>query len=78
MRQAKGEVSEGNPHRARFNYTVALYILGLLLLDMALVFRFVQGEAGPDDSLFKIFEWGGLILGLAVIATGALRSTRPT
>jgi uncharacterized membrane protein YidH (DUF202 family) len=64
------------PHRAWFNYTVALYILGLVMLDMVLVFRYAQGLPGPEDHLLEMFTWGGLILALATLAIGALRSTR--
>jgi hypothetical protein len=64
------------PHRAWFNYTVALYILGLVMLDMVLVLRYVQSLSGPEDHLLEIFTWGGSILALAAIVVGALRSTR--
>jgi len=64
------------PHRAWFNYTVALYILGLVMLDMVLVLRYVQGLPGPEDHLLEMFTWGGLILALATFTVGALRSTR--
>ena len=64
------------PHRAWFNYTVALYILGLVMLDMVLVLRYVQALPGPEDHLLEMFTWGGLILALATFAVGALRSTR--
>jgi hypothetical protein len=66
------------PHRAGFNYTVALYILGLLMLDMFLVLRFALSLPGPEDHLLEMFKWGVLILALAALAIGALRSTRST
>jgi uncharacterized membrane protein YidH (DUF202 family) len=64
------------PHRAWFNYTVALYILGLVMLDMFLVLRYVQILPGPEDRFLEILTWGGLILALAALAVGALRSSR--
>jgi hypothetical protein len=67
---------QDHPHRAWFNYTVALYILGLLLLDMTLVLRFVQSLPGPEVHLLGILKLGGLIVALAAIAIGAVLSTR--
>jgi hypothetical protein len=55
---------------------VALYILGLLMLDMFLVLRYMQSLPGPEDPWLEMFKWGGLILALATLAIGALRSTR--
>ncbi|MFL6234333.1 MAG: hypothetical protein ACJ76N_14465 [Thermoanaerobaculia bacterium] len=65
------EVSE----RAWFNYTVMLYILGLLMLDAALVFRFVLGSAGSEDQLLSFIELGLFVVAFAAIVIGALRAT---
>jgi len=64
------DVSERN----WFNYTVALYILGLLMLDATLVFRFVLGSAGPEDQLLGFIGLGVFIVALAAIVVGVLRS----
>ncbi len=67
---------QDHTHRAWFNYTVALYILGLLLLDMTLVLRFVQSLPGPKIHMLEILKLGGLTAALAAIAMGAWLSAR--
>ena len=62
--------------RTWFNYTVALYILGLLMLDATLVFRFVLGSAGPENQLLRFIELGMFVVALAAIVVGVLRSTK--
>jgi uncharacterized membrane protein len=63
--------------RTWFNYTVALFILGLLMLYATLVFRFVLGSAGgPENHLLPIIELGVFVMALAAIVVGVLRSTK--
>jgi hypothetical protein len=61
--------------RTWFNYTVTLYILGLLMLDAALVFRFALGSADLEDQLIGFIELGMFVVALAAIVTAVLRST---
>jgi cytochrome bd-type quinol oxidase subunit 2 len=63
-------------HPAWFSYTVVLYILGLLLLDMALVLRLVQSPPGSEIHMLEMLRLGGVGVALAAIATGAWLSTR--
>lgn len=70
----KEPVPQDVSQRAWFNYTVALYILGLLMLDATLVFQFALGSTGPEDQLLDFFELGMSVVALAAIVTGALRS----
>jgi hypothetical protein len=67
-------IPEDDPWRARFRYTVALYIFGLMLLDAGMTMRFVLGSSGSEAPLLKALELGMFFLGLAAIAVGALRS----
>ena len=67
-------VPQNVSQRTWFNYTVALYILGLLMLDATLVFKFALGPGGPDDQLLGFIKLGTLAIALAAIATGVLRS----
>lgn len=62
--------------RTWFRYTVALYVLGLLLLDTALVFRLVLGSPGQLDRVLVWLEVGCLVVAAAAIAIAAARSTR--
>jgi hypothetical protein len=57
-----------------FNYTVGLYILGLLLLDTALILQFVVSSPGPESRALEILTLGVWIVGLAALAIAALRS----
>jgi hypothetical protein len=61
--------------RARFLYTVALYVLALLLVDAALVFRFVL-HPGPDDDILRAFFPGFLVMASLFLAVALLRSGR--
>lgn len=65
---------EDESQSAWFNYTVGLYIAGLLMLDMALVFRFAFGWPGSGSQLLTLFGAGLLVVALAALATGAVRS----
>ena len=62
---------ETDPWSAWFNYTVMLYILGLVLLDGGLVIRLLLGE----DRILNLFSWGMLAVGGAALAIGTLRSS---
>jgi hypothetical protein len=62
--------------RAWFNYTVALYILGLLMLDVVLVVRFALGSANSEDQLLSFIETGMSVVALAAIVIAVLRSTK--
>lgn len=64
------------PQRSWFNYTVALYILGLLMVDATLVFRFAVGSTGPENQVLEFLELGMFVVALAAIAVGGLRSTK--
>jgi NADH:ubiquinone oxidoreductase subunit 3 (subunit A) len=69
-------IPQHTSQRTWFNYTVTLYILGLLMLDAALVFRFALGSNGPEDQLLEFIELGIFVVALAAIVIGALRSTQ--
>jgi hypothetical protein len=68
-------VPQNVSQRAWFNYTITLYILGLLMLDAALVLRFALGPNGSGDQLLELIELGMFVVALAAIVIGALRST---
>jgi hypothetical protein len=72
----KETIPQDTSQRAWFNYTVALYILGLLLLDTALVFRLALGFPKADDRLLNLIGQGLLVVALMAMAVGGLRSTR--
>jgi hypothetical protein len=61
-------------HRAGLNFAVALYILSLLMLDMALVVHFIRGPSGQEFPVLKALEFGGWSLALVALVVGALRS----
>jgi len=60
-----------DPWSAWFNYTVMLYILGLVLLDAGLGLRLLLEE----DGVVNLISWGMLAVGAAALAIGALRSS---
>jgi hypothetical protein len=62
--------------RTWFNYTVALYILGLLMLDAVIVFRFALGSADPEDQVLSLIGVGVSVVALAAIGIAVLRSTK--
>jgi len=62
--------------RTWFNYTVALYILGLLMLDAVLVFRFALGSTDSEAQLLRFIGIGMSVMALATIGTAVLRSTK--
>lgn len=62
--------------RTWFNYTVALYILGLLMLDAVLVFRFALGSVDSEDQLLSFIGIGMSVVALAAIGIAVLRSTK--
>jgi hypothetical protein len=74
----KETIPQDVSQRTWFNYTVALYILGLLLLDTALVFRyvFVLGSPETEDQWPNVIGLLLLVLASVAIATGGLRSSR--
>lgn len=67
-------VDQGGSEGVWFNYTVALYIGGLMFLDAALVLRFVLSSPGPESRVLELLTLGFWIAGLAALAIGALRS----
>jgi hypothetical protein len=69
-------IPQGVSRRTWFNYTVTLYILGLLLLDTALALRFTLGSADSGDQLLGFIEAGMSVLALAAILIAVLRSTK--
>lgn len=74
----KETIPQDVSQRIWFNYTVALYILGFLLLDATLVFRLVLGSPEAGSPSLNLIGLGMLVIGLVAIVTGGLRSsTRP-
>lgn len=69
-------ISQDIAQRTWFNYTVALYILGLLMLDTVLVFRFTLGSADSEDQLLSFIGIGMSVVALAAIGIAVLRSTK--
>ncbi len=61
-------------HRAGLSFAVALYILSLLMLDMALVVHFIRGPSGQEFPVLKTLEFGGWSLASVALVAGALRS----
>jgi hypothetical protein len=61
-------------HRAGLNFAVALYILSLLMLDMALVVHFIGGPSGHEFPVLKVLEFGGWSLASVALVAGTLRS----
>jgi len=66
-----------NLHRAWFQYTVALYIFGLFLLDGVLIIRYVLASSPGDGSAFEWLEWGMLAMALAIFLIASLRAAKP-
>ena len=73
VRQKEAVLQEGS-RRVWFKYTVALYILGLMLLDGALVLQMVANSPGPESTALEILTLGLWVVGLAALAIAALRS----
>ena len=61
--------------RTRFLYTVALYVLALLLVDAALAFHFVLNP-GPGEDILKALCMGFLVMASLFLAVAVLRSGR--
>ncbi|HEV7668991.1 MAG TPA: hypothetical protein VGS22_10735 [Thermoanaerobaculia bacterium] len=74
--KAKEAIPQDASERIGFNYTVALYIFGLLMMCATLVFRFSLGSAGPEDQLLGFVELGMVGVALAAFGVAALRSTK--